>query len=96
MRFMTFATIFTESDGDKLKAIDKGEEMLKQSVFRTDWQEKKNKLRRDKSDVAELLEPFLTEYQNSANEVLMKSERSSQTIFMRDFTVEIYTRLLMP
>ena len=43
--------------------------MLKQSVFRTDWQEKKNKLRQDKSDVAALLEPFLTEYQNSANEL---------------------------
>lgn len=60
---------FTEGDGDQLKAIDKGEEILKQSDLRVDWQEKKNKLLQDKCDVSAFLEWFLTEYPNSVNEL---------------------------
>lgn len=65
---------YTESDIDQQKAIEKGVEILSQSDLRTSWQEKKNRLLQDKSDLSALLIWFLENYPESVDDLKSSSE----------------------
>jgi len=56
---------YTETEGDQIKAINKGIELLRKSNLRNEWQHKQNLLLNDKIDVTAFLVWFIETYPQS-------------------------------